>query len=315
MNSLEHRNQYKKYVPLLTLICSLISIVLFIGINLEPDLESWDAYQKWGAPDTHSIFNGRYWGLISSNFLHVEILHLVFNLYWFWVFGKKMEYEIGEISFLFLIISSALISSLAELGFSGESGIGLSGIVYAFFGFILIKSKASNSYDGFLNSSTIRLFVMWMLFCIVLSYLKIFPIANAAHVGGFIWGLALAYFSEFKKLPQWVMGSLLFLTIASSVFWSPTSTAWLSYRAYELHFEDRFQEAKLLYEKILSRDPDNELVLANLEILEIEVLMEEAYQFHIDYEYEEARKAYEEILRLDENNEWAKESILLLPDL
>lgn len=84
---------FKKYIPVFTLICCLISIVLYVGINLEEDPNTWEALYKWGAPSNFDIFKGNYWGLISSNFLHIEFWHIGLNLYWIWILGKKVEFE------------------------------------------------------------------------------------------------------------------------------------------------------------------------------------------------------------------------------
>jgi membrane associated rhomboid family serine protease len=37
--------------------------------------------------ETAMIRRGETWRLITSIFPHVDILHLAFNIYWFWVFG------------------------------------------------------------------------------------------------------------------------------------------------------------------------------------------------------------------------------------
>ena len=52
-------------LPLLTIFFSIVCIVLFIGINLEEDLNNWESYYKWGAPTIIQLFDGAYWGLIT----------------------------------------------------------------------------------------------------------------------------------------------------------------------------------------------------------------------------------------------------------
>src|SRR5215218_3895114 len=131
---------FKKYIPIVTASCCLTSIAIFIGINLEGKLDTWEAYKKWGAPSASDIFSGDYWGLLTTNFVHVEIWHIAFNLSWLWIFGKKIEFETNKVFYAFLILSSALVSSLAQLAFSDTTGIGLSGIGYALFGFLYVKS-------------------------------------------------------------------------------------------------------------------------------------------------------------------------------
>lgn len=151
---------FKKYIPLLTSICCLTSIVLFIGINLEDSLDNWEVYKKWGAPSFIDIFDGNYWGLITSNFLHIEIWHIAFNLYWLWIFGKKIEFESGRIHFGILVLTSALVSSAGEIAFSDSTGIGLSGIGYSLFGFIFIKSKITEQYKNYLDKRTTTIFIL-----------------------------------------------------------------------------------------------------------------------------------------------------------
>lgn len=308
------KTSYEKFRPIITIIIGLISIGLFVGINLESDLESWDVYKKWGAPSSIDIFNGSYWGLITSNFLHTAIWHIAFNLYWIWTFGKKIEFEAHQIRYTFLIITSALVSSLAQLGFSDSTGIGLSGIGYALFGFLFIKSRTSEEYKGFLENKTINLFLAWLILCVILTQTKIWTVGNAAHIAGLIWGLALAYIAQFKTVKKWTFGSVLFITIGTSFLWNPLATSWLSYQAYELHENQKFDGAIAVYQEILKREPENEFARTNLVLLEKSKLYDKAYKFHSDSEFDKAKKIYNEILKLDASDEWAKENLNRLPN-
>ena len=117
----------------------------------------------------------------------------------FWIFGKKIEFESNKLFYSFLILSSAFMSSACQLIFSNDTGIGLSGVVYAFFGFMFISRKWSENFRNFLEKSTIQLFFFWLLLCIVLSQLQVWMVGNAAHVGGLLWGAGLAYLSKYSK--------------------------------------------------------------------------------------------------------------------
>lgn len=308
------KTSYEKFKPIITIVVGLISIGLFVGINLEGNLDSWDVYRKWGAPSSTDIFNGSYWGLITSNFLHTEIWHIAFNLYWVWIFGKKIEFETNNIQYVFLIITAALISSLAQLGFSDSTGIGLSGIGYALFGFLFIKGRTSDEYKGFLEKKTINLFLVWLVLCVFLTQANIWTVGNAAHIAGLIWGMALAYFSQFERIKQWIFGSVLFLIIGSSFLWNPFATSWLSHQAFELHENQKIDEAIVVYKKILKRDSNNEFAKTNLVQLEKGELYDKAYKYHEESEFDKAREIYNEILTLDPNDEWAKENLSRLPN-
>lgn len=306
--------KFKKYIPILTAIMCLLSIVLFIGINLEGNLDNWEVYKKWGSPSSTDIFNGSYWGLISSNFLHTEIWHIGFNLYWLWFFGKKIEFESTNGFYFLLILSSALVSSTAQLSFSDNTGIGLSGICYAFFGYIYLKSKTTEAYKNYLDKKTINLFMFWLVLCIVLTQTKAWTVGNAAHIGGLFWGMTLAFISRLHQKVQVIISLSLLVFLTSMIFWTPFSISYLSHEAYNLHKDQKVDEAILVYKKILTRDAKNEFALENLKQLEIHKLSEKAIKLHTDQKYKEARQVYNEILLIDKNNEWAMENIKRLPN-
>ncbi len=305
---------FKKYIPIVTAICCAASIVLFLGINLFEDRPfSWEAYRKWGAPSFTDIFNGDYWGLISSNFLHTEIWHIIFNIFWLWFLGKKIEFESNKLFYLLLILSSALVSSLSQLSFSDSTGIGLSGIAYALFGFIFIKSKSSDVYKNYLDKGTIYLFFVWLVLCIVLTETNTFSVGNAAHIGGLLWGLLLAYLTRFDNVKQWAAGLLFVFILATSIWWSPFSVSLLSYQAGRLHDAQKLEEAMVLYRKILDRDADNEFAKINLRQLEIYTLERKAYELQTSKKFKEAREIYNKILAIDRDNKVAKENLQFLP--
>lgn len=300
---------FEKFIPVITTICCITGVVLFIGINIEPDTNNWDVYKKWGAPSETEIFNGSYWGLFTSNFLHTQIWHIVFNLYWLWIFGKKIEFENSKLFYAFLIYSSALVSSLSELSFDNTTGIGLSGICYSLFGFIFIKGKQAGVYKGYLSTKVTRLFFIWLVVCIVLTKMKVWNIGNAAHVGGLLWGMMLAYTSPWPGYKQWAIAATVLFVLASSVVWSPWSTGWLSNRAYHLHKEQKLDEAILIYKKILQRDPDNIFAKTNLKQVEIYQLQNKALDLEKSQQYELAITVYEKIVQLDTANEFGKTNL------
>ena len=302
-----------QFKPVVTLAVCFVCIILFAGINLEGNLDNWAVYKRWGAPSSADLFSGSYWGLLTSNFLHTAIWHIAFNLYWFWIFGTKIEFESNRFFYLFLIITAGLVSSFAQLGFSDSTGIGLSGIGYALFGFLFVKSKTSARYIGYLDKGTTNMFLIWLVVCVVLTETNMMQIGNAAHIAGLVWGMAVAYVARFHMALRLAMCSVLFMAIASSFIWNPWATSWLSFQALRLHENKQYEEAIGLYQEILTRDADHEFASVNLKLLEIAQLSEAAYDYHAASDFEKARATYHEILALDPENEWAKENLAMLP--
>jgi len=309
-----NNNSFKKYIPIVTAICCVASIALFLGINLQGKPDTLDIYTNWGAPSAIEIFNGAYWGLITSNFLHIEIWHIAFNLYWLWIFGKKIEFETNKVFYVFLILSSALVSSIAQLVFSDSTGIGISGIGYALFGFLYVKSKTAEEYKNYLEKKTVNLFLFWLVLCVLLTKTGIWMVGNAAHIGGLLWGGLLAYLSRYARYIQWSAGFSYIALLVLLVFYSPFSTAYLSYQAYELHNNQKLDEAMEVYKKILKRDPNSEFAKENVKQLELGQLEKKAFDLHTKQKYNEARELYNQILSIDKENQWAKENLSILPN-
>jgi membrane associated rhomboid family serine protease len=311
-NSANAEPGYKDYKPVITLLGCLACLVLFVGFNIDGGADE-AAYRRWGAPTFADIFNGSYWGLFTSNFLHTEWWHILFNLYWFWLFGKKIEFHSNKLFYAFLILSAALIGSVCQLAVSDGSGIGLSGVGYALFGFLLISSRHDSAYKGFLSGKTIILFLFWLLLCMVLTRTGALQVANAAHIGGLLWGMLLGFVSVYRK-QVWVPACIVLLVLVCAfTFFSSQSVGRLSYLAYEYHKNQQFDEAIVAYQNILKRDAANEYAKANLVQLKVYKLSILENEAESEMKYQDARKRCYEILQLDKDNEWAKTALGRLP--
>lgn len=303
----------KKYIPWITAACCLICIGLFIGINLDSNDGSWEFFRKWGYPSIEHIWNGDYWGLITSNFLHVQIIHIAFNLYWFWFFGRKMEYTTSKAFYALFLLSAGAISSLGQLIASDATGYGLSGVVYAQLGYIFYKSRTDEEYKGFINQKTINWFIIWLLLCLLLTRFGIMDIGNAAHITGFLWGLLVAYLERYKGVIRLSVPLSILVLTAIPAFYQPWSTLWLENKAYNLIKEEKLDEGETLCRTILAREDDNEFARANLKVIRIKRLYRDAYKAHEEERYADASKLYQQILQLEPENAWAKENMSRLP--
>src|SRR5262245_8685427 len=86
------------------------------------------------------IRQGELWRLITSIFPHVGVLHLIFNLYWLWVFGTLVEEVYSHVKMAALVLLFSIIPNALEYAFSA-GGVGLSGVGYGLFGLLWILSK------------------------------------------------------------------------------------------------------------------------------------------------------------------------------
>ena len=128
-------------------------------------------------------WHGQPWRLVTSALPHIGWIHLLFNLSWLWVFGTLIEERFGAIRMLGLIVLLAAASSAAEYTlFTG--GVGLSGVVYGFFGFLWVLRRRDARFADAMDDRTVALFVVWFFLCILFTISKVLQIGNVAHAAG-----------------------------------------------------------------------------------------------------------------------------------
>src|SRR5207253_2758605 len=122
------------------------------------------------------------WRLVTSMLPHVSLPHLVFNLYWLWVFGTFLEKSFGALRFLGIVVLFAAGSSAAEWALEG-SGVGLSGVGYGLFA-MLRALRRRPEFVGVADKDTATLFTVWFFVCIVTTWIGVMNVANVAHGAG-----------------------------------------------------------------------------------------------------------------------------------
>ena len=140
--------------------------------------------------ETAMIRRGQLWRLVTSALPHADILHLAFNLYWFWVFGAILEEVYGHLRTAAFILLFAFGSGAMEFALA-DGGVGLSGVGYGLFGLLWFLSSRDDRFRDAIDQRTVQLFVGWFVFCIATTVLKLFPVANIAHAAGAVLGLLM----------------------------------------------------------------------------------------------------------------------------
>lgn len=128
---------------------------------------------------------GEYYRLITSMFLHGDILHLFFNCYAIYVIGPQLESFMGKAKFLFIYIFSGILGGFLSIAMSNYASIGASGAIFGLLGGMLYFGYHYRLYLGsVLKSQIIPLIVLNL----VLGFINT-GIDNFAHIGGLIGGV------------------------------------------------------------------------------------------------------------------------------
>jgi GlpG protein len=142
------------------------------------------------------ITHGQIWRLLTPIFIHFGLVHLLFNMIWLKDLGTAIELRLGAGFLLTFVAISGILSNLGECIFAGPLFGGMSGVVYALFGFVWMQAQFNPASGFVMPKNTIILMVAWFFICITGA---IGPIGNFAHgVGlgvGVIWGFITARFA------------------------------------------------------------------------------------------------------------------------
>jgi len=224
-DSLFHKNSF---LPRLTPILCLLCIASFIGLNLAGPHATWEQVRIYGYLPTISVWTGAPWSLISSTFAHMEIWHVLFNVMWLWTLGNAFEDEFGSLKWAAFFLGAAWVSSALQLLGSGDTGIGMSGVGYALFGFGWVARRKYPVFRHILTQQNIIIFLVWGVGCIIATQLGLASIGNWAHAAGLAFGAAVAGALVEKWKPILSGAGLALLAIASVVplFWCPQSQEW-----------------------------------------------------------------------------------------
>ena len=90
-----------------------------------------------------AVADGEYYRLLTSAFLHQNLLHIALNMYALYLFGPPLEAAFGRVRFAALYLLSALGGSAVSYAFGNPLGssLGASGAVFGVLGAYLVVSK------------------------------------------------------------------------------------------------------------------------------------------------------------------------------
>ncbi|ACB06965.1 rhomboid family intramembrane serine protease [Candidatus Korarchaeum cryptofilum] len=145
---------------------------------------------KYGSSGSYLI-SGRYETLITSMFLHANLMHLFLNMYALYILGKVAEISLGRTKFISLYFLSGLVGNLLSCIIDSSSvSVGASGAIMGLLGYIVAMEYR---VTGRFNPSTVLLaiFVIFGGFSANVDVL--------AHLGGFLVGLGSGLF----RAPSW----------------------------------------------------------------------------------------------------------------
>jgi rhomboid protease GluP len=186
----------EKYKPTYILIALNIAIYIAGAIVGGNAIQTTGAvYGTWGQVNGLILYEGAYWQLLTSMFIHASIFHLVGNMLFLLIFGLRGEEMFSLPEYLGIYLLGGLAGNLLYLQFGplNVAGIGASGAIFALFGACVIYDRRS-----------VRQSILGgLVFAFFLFFINVEPGVNIlAHLGGLVFGLVAGYLIASRRKPN-----------------------------------------------------------------------------------------------------------------
>jgi rhomboid protease GluP len=180
--------------PVVTRALVGINVTVFVAMVLNGvSAVNPDSLQlvKWGANWGPLSLHGQAWRMLTSNYVHIGILHIFLNMWCLWNLGRLAELIFGGLTLLLIYTLCGLAGSMASLWWHPMVvGAGASGAIFGLAGALIAALYLGKlpfprrAFQGTLRS--LLAFAGYNLLFGVFG-----PIDNSAHIGGLVMGLAL----------------------------------------------------------------------------------------------------------------------------
>ncbi|MEP1216595.1 MAG: rhomboid family intramembrane serine protease [Marinobacter sp.] len=177
----------------------LSTLLMFV----DPRFYEWGSMAERIQALSSTLASGQLWRLFTPDFLHFSWTHIIFNSVMLWFLGSQIEWFDGRARLLVLFVFTSLLSNGLQYIVSGPLFGGLSGVVYGILGYCWLSQRRVPRFQ--FPPALVTFAVAWMVigFTPLPEMLGLGRMANEAHLGGFVAGLALAAILPVsKKAPR-----------------------------------------------------------------------------------------------------------------
>lgn len=173
----------------LVIFCIGIYVLQNAGGNFNIDVESYLFISDRETGFLPEVLSGQLWRLVTPILMHGGLIHILFNMMWLSQLGPMIERREGTMIFGLIVLFTAVTSNISQYVWTGHQFFGMSGVVYALFGYLWIRGHHFSPPEYRLDNQTVGLMLVWLVVCYT-GWVG--PIANAAHTVGLLGGVLCA---------------------------------------------------------------------------------------------------------------------------
>ena len=174
----------------LTYLILAINLLIFGLMSVSYETRLWVDSNLFIVPLNELQQTAQWWRLLTPDFLHFSVLHIAFNLLWWWILARPIEQYLGKISLLITFVVISLSANIGQLYVDGPNFGGMSGVVYGLLGFTWWLGWLKPQWGFKVQPQIVGFMLVWL----VIGYADVLfvSMANTAHTLGLVSGCLLA---------------------------------------------------------------------------------------------------------------------------
>ena len=185
----------QKYRITFILIALNIAVYVYTSVVGGNFLETdYNLIYQYGQVGGLVLYEGQYYQLFSSMFVHASIAHIAGNMIFLLIFGLRGEEMFSLPEYLLIYFLGGLTGNLLSLVFLplDVPSVGASGAIFAMFGACTIHARRT------VGQSIIGA----LIYAFFLLFISAAPgVNNLAHIGGLVTGLLIGYLLALRRKP------------------------------------------------------------------------------------------------------------------
>jgi len=222
----DENKPHRKPIVNYTLIAANVAIFFYLLLtgNLRRGIE------LYGVIPALILRGSRVWTLFTGMFIHADVMHLLGNMLYLWIFGDNVEDTLGHGRYLIFYLAGGLVATFMHI-FSTLLSAFLAPVPYLFFDLVTPMVGASGAISAVLGAylllfpgARIRTLVFclyfvtvisvpaffylgfWFLYQILMAFFSLTGFSSTvafwAHVGGFLFGMLVVESFNISSRPK-----------------------------------------------------------------------------------------------------------------
>lgn len=144
----------------------------------------------FGAKLSLPYMRQEWWRLITAGFLHGGVLHILMNSWVLFDLGAEVEAAYGTSRMLIFYFAATVAGFALSTWWSPALSIGASAGIFGLIGAMIAYGMQERTSMG---SAIKSLYIRWAVYGLLMGFLPLFNIDNAAHIGGLAAGFVTAF--------------------------------------------------------------------------------------------------------------------------